>query len=347
MSELYKQAGVDIERGDLFIEGIKKILKRYPVDQNRTRSGVGGFASLFEVGDRYLAAGSDGVGTKIKVAQAMDDFSTIGQDLVAMCLNDISCTGAKPLFFMDYLACNQLNSKRDLEIVEGIARACQASKCVLIGGETAEMPGCYPDDGVDLAGFGVGEVYEQDIISGENISQGDSIIAIESNGIHSNGLSFFRKWFNLTHDQKWFKQALKPTHLYSSLVNYLMDQKVGLSGVAHITGGGINNLTRLLKSDSSLYFDIQQVVDPSECDSLFLELQSRSGASDEEMYQVLNMGMGLIVIVKNAELVMDRISHFKDFDGQQFRCLKIGEVKEDKSSVKLKMNYEKKSFWSK
>lgn len=324
MSELYRKSGVDISKGDAFITGIKKILSRYPVNSDRLFSGVGGFASLYQVGDRYLAAGSDGVGTKIKLAEALDDFSTIGIDLVAMCLNDIACTGAKPLFFMDYLACEKLNEKRDLQIIEGIAKACFETKALLIGGETAEMPGVYPPGGVDLAGFAVGEVALDQVITGEKINEGDSVVAVASTGLHSNGFSLFRHLFKEA-DDNWMRLALTPTRLYGPMVERLIE-KFPIHGLAHITGGGLSNLTRILPPGRDLTFSLDNPLSPLEASPLYEEVIRRAKDNWEELYQVFNMGMGFIVITPTPDKVIELVQ--KDFS---FTSQKVGEMRKDKS----------------
>jgi phosphoribosylformylglycinamidine cyclo-ligase len=186
----YKESGVDIEKGDLFIDRIKPFIKKTYTEN--VVSGVGGFAALYEQGDRYLASGTDGVGTKLKLATELNTHDTIGQDLVAMCVNDILCTGAKPLFFLDYLATSKLDLEVHQDVVKGIAQACSESGCALIGGETAEMPGMYKNGEYDLAGFVVGDVSKENLIDGRSIDAGMKIYAFTSSGFHSNGPSIVR-----------------------------------------------------------------------------------------------------------------------------------------------------------
>ena len=214
MSNLtYKDAGVDIEAGDLFVERIKEKVKR--TCGERVVSGVGGFACLYDVdGERYLAAGTDGVGTKLLVAQKLGIHNSIGIDLVAMCINDILCTGARGLFFMDYLATGKLDVSVSEQIVEGIVDGCLQAKVALIGGETAEMPGMYGVGKYDLAGFAVGEVYKKDVIDGSRVQNGDAIVGIASSGIHSNGLSLARLLGREENDEEYWKELLVPTRIY-------------------------------------------------------------------------------------------------------------------------------------
>lgn len=304
MSKAYSDSGVDIHQGEKFVEKISSILNRYKVNDERVISGVGGFASLYEMGDRLLAAATDGVGTKLKIAHQLDSYTGLGQDLLAMCANDIVCTGAKPLFFLDYLACGKLNPHRDAQIIEGLAKSCFDISCVLIGGETAEMPGCYPEDGFDLAGFCVGEVSKDRIIDGQNIKQGDSLIGLSSNGIHSNGLSFFRKWVDYNRTEI-LEEALRPTFLYSKIINDVLDEisysdAACIKGIAHITGGGLRNISRVIPSED-LQVQITNLIDPDQVSSVFSYLRDSSGVDYKQLYEILNMGVGMVLITSRPD----------------------------------------------
>lgn len=264
MSEAYKNAGVDVEAGYRSVELIKEHVKRTNIPG--VLSGIGGFGGLFELGGEYknpvLVSGTDGVGTKLKLAFIMDKHETVGQDCVAMCVNDIVCGGAKPLFFLDYIAVGKNIPEKIADIVKGVSDGCVAAGCALVGGETAEMPGFYDPSEYDLAGFSVGIVDKEKIIDGENIKPGDVIIGIQSSGVHSNGYSLIRKVFNID-DSSECAEALKayddelgcsvgeallaPTKIYVKPMLAAIDA-VDVKAVSHITGGGFyENIPRMLK----------------------------------------------------------------------------------------------------
>lgn len=303
----YQEAGVDIEKGDLFVEKIKKkVLSTY---NNKVVAGVGGFSCLYEVSpDKYLAAGTDGVGTKLKLAIELDIHNTIGIDLVAMCVNDILCTGAKPLFFMDYMATSQLNLETCEAIIEGVVKGCQKSQMPLIGGETAEMPGMYAVGDYDLAGFCVGEVKKSDVIDGSKITSKDKLIAISSSGFHSNGYSLIRK---LVEDEsnELKEKLLKPTHIYFDILEALKNyEAINLNGIAHITGGGIHNIDRIMGSHA---YQINNLPDfeshdfkSKVCDSIAY-ISKKSMLNNDELYKTFNMGMGLVLISPNADKITE------------------------------------------
>lgn len=293
----YKEAGVDVELGDKFVEKIKGLVGR--TYNSKVISGVGGFAALYDLGaDRYLASGTDGVGTKVKLAQELDKHDTIGQDLVAMCANDIICTGARPLFFLDYLACGKLDPRIHVDVVSGIANACQESSMALIGGETAEMPGIYETGVYDLAGFAVGEVYKNQLLGGDKVKAGQHLIGIASSGFHSNGYSLIRKLLKNGEDSLKEK-LLTPTRLYHSLVQKLMiDLGEQLTGVAHITGGGIENIPRL---NPSLHYQIHHLPDDSFRTDEMNEIVRRADLTKEKIYKTFNMGVGLVISCKDLD----------------------------------------------
>ncbi|HXH31315.1 MAG TPA: phosphoribosylformylglycinamidine cyclo-ligase [Bacteriovoracaceae bacterium] len=296
----YKNAGVDVEKGDFFVEKIKRFIGDTYTD--RVVSGVGGFAALFEMDEeRYLAAGTDGVGTKILLAQELDFHVTIGQDLVAMCVNDVICTGARPLFFLDYLACGKLDLEVHGKIVEGIARACKEVKCALIGGETAEMPGVYETGVYDLAGFAVGEVYKKDLLTPQKVQAGDYLVGLASSGFHSNGYSLVRKLVGAQEiDLK--KELLTPTRLYVNVVMRLLKQQsANVSGIAHITGGGFQNIPRI---NEELGYNITSLPGNDFRTGAMNEILGRSGLSQQELFETFNMGVGLVIACRDPELLL-------------------------------------------
>ena len=295
----YKSAGVDIEKGDLFVEKIKSMIKE--TYDARVISGVGGFAALYEMDDeRLLASGTDGVGTKVKLAQELNIHDTIGQDLVAMCVNDILCTGARPLFFLDYLATGKLDLEVNTAIVKGIVNACKLSGCALVGGETAEMPGVYADGVYDLAGFSVGEVYKKDLLDGTRCTEGQFILGLKSSGFHSNGYSLVRKLLG-PNDLELKKQLLTPTRLYVKLIHALFkDQRDNITGLAHITGGGFHNIPRI---NESLGYEITHLPTDADRPSCMNEIIKRSELKTDSLYETFNMGIGLTLTVKDLARV--------------------------------------------
>lgn len=312
----YKDAGVDVEKGDLFVEKIKRFIKDTYTDQ--VVSGVGGFAALYEIDeDRYLAAGTDGVGTKVKLAQELGIHHTIGQDLVAMCVNDVICTGARPMFFLDYLASGNLDLEVHTQLVEGIARACKEVKCALIGGETAEMPGVYAEGVYDLAGFCVGEVTKKNWLSPERVSAGDSLIGVASSGFHSNGYSLVRKLIK-ENETKLKGECLTPTKLYVNLVmNLLRTQPENITGLAHVTGGGFHNIPRM---NEDLGYEISDLPSDEFRPAFMNEIVRRSGLGKEKAYETFNMGVGLVIACKDPE----KLEGALESAGEKF--LRLGSV---------------------
>lgn len=300
----YKDSGVDIEKGDALVERIKsKVKSTYG---SRVKGGVGGFACLYETGDRYLAAGTDGVGTKLKLAFDLNKHDTVGIDLVAMCVNDILCTGAKPLFFMDYLATGKLELETSEAIIDGVVEGCLQSEAALIGGETAEMPGMYGEGEYDLAGFAVGEVFPNNLLGGEKVREGATLIALPSVGFHSNGFSLVRRVLeNNDYDHK--ERLLTPTKIYWKAVKGLLENDL-LSGMAHITGGGLTNITRM---NDSLGYELNLSGDDFKKD-LFHEdfhwVQEKGGISTHEMLKTFNGGIGLVIATENPSEVFDHLS---------------------------------------
>lgn len=307
MSEAYKNAGVDIAAGNEAVERMKKHVKR--TFRPEVLTDLGGFGALFGLNkDKYeepvLVSGTDGVGTKLKLAFAMDRHDTIGIDAVAMCVNDIVVGGAEPLFFLDYLACDRVVPEKIEAIVAGIAEGCHQSGCALVGGETAEMPGMYSDGEYDIAGFTVGIVDKSKIINGSSIAPGDTVIGLASSGVHSNGFSLVRKLlleqqgYDL-HDEieglngKLGDVLLEPTKIYVKSVLALLE-KVKVKGMAHITGGGfIENIPRVLPDHVNV--DIEYGSWPIL--PIFQLMQEKGAISNKDMFTTFNMGIGLVIVV--------------------------------------------------
>lgn len=300
----YREAGVDVEKGDLFVEKIKSFIKDTYTDN--VVSGVGGFAALYEIDDdRYLAAGTDGVGTKVKLAQELGIHHTIGQDLVAMCVNDVICTGARPMFFLDYLASGKLDLEIHTKLVEGIARACKEVKTALIGGETAEMPGVYEHGVYDLAGFCVGEVSKENWLGPERVKAGDTLVGIASSGFHSNGYSLVRKLV-AENETELKKELLTPTRLYVNQVQALLKkQRQNIHGIAHITGGGFHNIPRM---NEELGYQITMLPSPDFRSKAMNTIIERACLSTENLYETFNMGIGLVIACENPDLLMSELN---------------------------------------
>ncbi|MGQ0711456.1 MAG: phosphoribosylformylglycinamidine cyclo-ligase [Rhodoferax sp.] len=304
----YKDAGVDIDAGDALVERIKPLAKK--TLREGVMAGIGGFGALFEVPKRYqepvLVSGTDGVGTKLKLAFEWNMHDTVGIDLVAMSVNDVLVQGAEPLFFLDYFACGKLDVDTAAAVVGGIARGCEESGCALIGGETAEMPGMYPAGEYDLAGFCVGAVEKSKILSGQNVQPGDVVLGLASSGVHSNGFSLVRKCIDraekdgsvpATLDGQAFKQAvMAPTKLYVKPVLAALAQHP-VKALAHITGGGLlENIPRVLPEGTAAH--LQKGSWPQT--ELFAWLQKTAGIDDFEMNRTFNNGIGMVVVIDAA-----------------------------------------------
>jgi phosphoribosylformylglycinamidine cyclo-ligase len=303
----YRDAGVDIDAGDDLVDRIKPLAKK--TMREGVLAGIGGFGALFELPKRYkepvLVSGTDGVGTKLRLAFEWNRHDTIGQDLVAMSVNDILVQGAEPLFFLDYFACGKLSVDTAATVVGGIAKGCELAGCALIGGETAEMPGMYPPGEYDLAGFAVGAVEKSKIISGATISPGDVVLAIGSSGAHSNGYSLVRKIIERagakpTDDlggHPLGDVVMAPTQIYVKPLLKLISE-INVKGMAHITGGGlVDNVPRVLPENTQavLHRDSWQMPE------LFRWLQMKGGVADAEMVRVFNCGIGMVVIVSTDQ----------------------------------------------
>ena len=285
----YKRAGVDTERAEAFVETIKK--KVQSTYDDRVVEGVGGFAGLYRAGkDRLLAVGADGVGTKIMLACEQKNHSGIGIDLVAMCVNDIVCTGARPLFFMDYLATGALELSVGETLLDSIVDGCRQSECALLGGETAEMPGMYRTGEYDLAGFAVGEVSPERLLGGEKVVEGMTLVGLVSSGIHSNGYSLVRKMLT-PGDADLAQELLTPTRIYWPVLKELLEKK-WLGGVAHITGGGFLNIPRM---NPSLDYHIHSIPGRDDLPASFRVVVERTGLPRRELYRTFNMGVGMVL----------------------------------------------------
>jgi phosphoribosylformylglycinamidine cyclo-ligase len=304
----YKDAGVDIDAGDALVERIKPLARK--TMREGVLAGIGGFGALFEVPKRYkepvLVSGTDGVGTKLKLAFEWNMHDTVGIDLVAMSVNDVLVQGAEPLFFLDYFACGKLDVDTAAAVVGGIAKGCELSGCALIGGETAEMPGMYPAGEYDLAGFAVGAVEKSRILTGAAVRPGDVVLGLASSGVHSNGFSLVRKCIDRAADQlpatldgKPFRRAImEPTRLYVKNVLAALAAHPGIKALAHITGGGLlENIPRVLPDGTAAH--LKRGSWPQT--ELFAWLQRTAAISDHEMNRTFNNGIGMVVVVNAAD----------------------------------------------
>ena len=309
----YKKAGVDIEAGYKSVELMKDAVKA--TFRPEVLGGIGGFSGAFslskikEMEDPVLLSGTDGCGTKVKLAFIMDKHDTIGIDAVAMCVNDVACAGGEPLFFLDYIACGKNYPEKIATIVSGVAEGCKQSECALIGGETAEHPGLMPADEYDLAGFAVGVVEKKDLITGENIKPGDVLIGIASSGVHSNGFSLVRSVFTITEESlntyydslgtTLGEALLAPTKIYVKTMKSIKNSGVRVKGCSHITGGGFyENIPRMLPEG------VRAVVkkDSYKVPPIFDMLQKDGDIDEQMMYNTFNMGLGMVLAVDPADV---------------------------------------------
>lgn len=328
----YKEAGVNKEEGYQTVNKIKDAVAG--THNANVLNGIGSFGAFYELGkynNPVLVSGTDGVGTKLRIALDVKKYDTVGIDCFAMCANDILCHGAKPLFFLDYLACGKLDSDVAAEIVNGIVTACKETGCALIGGETAEMPGIYEPGDYDVAGFCVGIVEKDEIIDGSKIEEGDVAIALPSSGFHSNGFSLVRKIFP-DFNEEWngkplYETLLVPTKLYGKIILSLLEEFT-LNGIAHITGGGlIENVPRILPDGLGVTIEKSSVQVPE----IMKELQKRGQISEEEMFGTFNMGVGMVLIVRenDAQNVLSRLNSL----GEK-ACI-IGKVEKNSEKIAL------------
>jgi len=308
MVKTYKEAGVNISLANQIVKKIKPLISKTSIPG--VLSGIGGFGGLFSLAEQkykepVLVSGTDGVGTKLKIAFALNKHDSVGIDLVAMCVNDIVTYGAKPLFFLDYISIGKVSEKVVIDLIKGITEGCKMADCALLGGETAEMSGFYPEGEYDLAGFAVGIVEKNKIIDGREIREGDSIIGLASNGLHSNGFSLVRKV--LLEDKKYNlgknvpslkktlgEELLAPTRIYVKPVLDLLE-KYKILGIAHITGGGLlENIPRILPEGVSVQINQNSWPKPP----IFPLIQKEGEISNEEMYRSFNMGIGMALVVR-------------------------------------------------
>jgi len=339
----YKAAGVDVEAGYEAVRLMKEHVRKTVI--NGVIGGIGGFGGLFEIPEGYkkpvLVSGTDGVGTKLRLAFLNDKHDTIGQDCVAMCVNDVACSGAKPLFFLDYLAVGKNTPEKVAEIVKGVADGCVLAGCALVGGETAEMPGFYPPDEYDLAGFSVGIVEKDKITDGKNAKKGDCLIGIASSGIHSNGYSLVRKIFDLNSEnakknisvysdelgKTIGEELLTPTKIYVKPLLSLIDE-VGINTVSHITGGGFyENIPRMLPDGLSAKIKLGSW----DVLPIFDLMQKKADIPIHDMYNTFNMGLGMIAAVDSDKA--DRAVECLKRSGE--KAYIIGELTEGNKSVEL------------
>ncbi len=339
-SESYAAAGVDVTAGYKSVELIKSHVKKTNIPG--VIGGIGGFGGMFEIAaneykNPVLVSGTDGVGTKLKLAMLMDKHDTIGIDCVAMCVNDVACSGAKPLFFLDYIACGKNYPEKIEQIVKGVADGCVQAGCALVGGETAEHPGLMPDEDYDLAGFTVGIGEKDKLVSGDNIKAGDVLIGVASSGIHSNGFSLIRKVFNINEDtikvyyeelgKTLGEELITPTRIYVKPLLELMS-RVTVNAISHITGGGFyENVPRMLKDGFTA------VIEKDKCFKLpiFDLIQKTGNISEHDMYNTFNMGTGLVIAVdkEKAEEAVSILNNAGE------KAAIIGEIKAGEMGVEL------------
>lgn len=309
----YKNAGVDIEAGYRSVELMKKYVKE--TMRPEVLGGLGGFSGAFSLSSiknmekPTLVSGTDGVGTKIKLAFLMDKHDTVGIDCVAMCVNDIACAGGEPLFFLDYIACGKNYPEKIATIVKGVAEGCKQAGAALIGGETAEHPGLMPEDEYDLAGFAVGLVDEKDLITGENIKPGDTLVGIASSGVHSNGFSLVRKVFDMTRESldTYYDELgmtlgealITPTRIYVKALKSVKDAGITIKGCSHITGGGFyENIPRMLPDGAHAVVEKDSYPIPA----IFKLMQKKDNLEEKMMYNTYNMGLGMVLALDPADV---------------------------------------------
>ena len=338
----YKKAGVDIEAGYRSVELMKKYVKE--TMRPEVLGGLGGFSGAFSLAaiknmeKPTLVSGTDGVGTKLKLAFLLNKHDTVGIDCVAMCVNDIACAGGEPLFFLDYIACGKNYPEKIATIVKGVSEGCKMSNAALIGGETAEMPGFYPEDEYDLAGFAVGVVDEKDLITGENIRPGDVLVGIASSGVHSNGFSLVRKIFDMTAESlntyyeelgRTLGEALiEPTKIYVKALRSVRETGITIKGCSHITGGGFyENIPRMLPEGVNAHVKKDSYPVPP-----IFELMKRKGQLEEKlMYNTYNMGLGMVLALQ-PEDADKAIAAIKAAGEEAYR---VGEIKAGEKGVTL------------
>ena len=338
----YKSAGVDIEAGYKSVELMKAHVKE--TMRPEVMGGLGGFSGAFSMAaikdmeEPVLLSGTDGCGTKVKIAMLLDKHDTIGIDAVAMCVNDVACAGGEPLFFLDYIACGKNYPEKIANIVKGVAEGCKQSGCALIGGETAEHPGLMAEDDYDLAGFTVGVCDKKDLITGENIKAGDKLIGIASSGVHSNGFSLVRKVFTMNEEtlnryvgelgSTLGEALLTPTRIYVKAMKAVKDAGVKVKGCSHITGGGFyENIPRMLPEGARAVVKL----DSFEILPIFKLLQSTGNIADEMMFNTYNMGLGMVLAVDPADV--DKTMEALKAAGET--CYEVGEIVAGEKGIDL------------
>jgi len=338
----YKTAGVDIEAGYKSVELMKGYVKE--TMRPEVLGSLGGFSGAFSLKDiknmedPVLLSGTDGCGTKVKVAFVMDKHDTIGIDAVAMCVNDVACAGGEPLFFLDYIACGKNYPEKIASIVKGVAEGCKMSECALVGGETAEHPGLMEEEEYDLAGFSVGVVDRKDLIDGHEIAEGDALVGIASSGVHSNGFSLVRKVFEMTSESlntyydelgKTLGEALiEPTRIYVKAMKKIKEAGVRVKGCSHITGGGFyENVPRMLPEGVNAVINLDSFDKPP----IFAMLQAKGKIEDKMMYNTFNMGLGMVLAVdrKDVEATMAAI------DAAGEKSFLVGHIEKGEKGVTL------------
>ena len=330
-AQSYKNAGVDIDKADAFVKRIKSLLKK--TERPEVIGDIGGFSGLFmprltAINNPVLVSATDGVGTKLMLAEMLNKYDTVGIDLVAMCVDDVVVVGAEPLFFLDYIACGKLNDNKLYELMKGVTKGCQDAGCALIGGETAELPGMYEKDKFDLAGFCVGVVSRERLIDGRFCRRGDKVLGLASSGLHSNGFSLVRKIFSPKELKgKLGLELLRPTRIYAKSILKILG-KVRINAMSHITGGGFyENIPRVLPQ--GLRVEIKK--DSWPVPSIFRKIQERGQMSETEMFRTFNMGVVMVLIMepKNAQEAL------KLFEKAGEKAWIIGEVSEGACEVVL------------
>lgn len=338
----YKSAGVDIEAGYKSVELMKEYVKK--TMREEVLGGLGGFSGAFSLAkiknmeEPVLLSGTDGVGTKLKLAFVLDKHDTVGIDCVAMCVNDVVCAGGEPLFFLDYIACGKNVPEKIASIVSGVAEGCIQSGAALIGGETAEMPGFYPEEEYDLAGFAVGVADKKDLITGEDIKADDILIGIASSGVHSNGFSLVRKVFDMKKEslERYYEELgttlgealLAPTKIYAKVMKNLKNRGIKVKGCSHITGGGFyENIPRMLPAGRVAVVNKNSYEIPP----LFRLLAKEGNIAEEMMYNTYNMGIGMVLAVekKDVDITMEAIKEAGE------KAFKIGYIEDGETGVRL------------
>ncbi|MBS3818151.1 phosphoribosylformylglycinamidine cyclo-ligase [bacterium] len=328
----YKNAGVDIERADSFIKKIKPLLEK--TSRPEVLGELGGFSSFFkpqiqDISHPVLVSSTDGVGTKLLLADLMNQYDTLGIDLVAMCADDVVVAGAEPLFFLDYIACGKLNPRKLQDLMKGMAEGCRQAGCALVGGETAELPGMYAPEKFDLAGFCVGMVGQDNMIDGKLCEKGDLVVGLASSGLHSNGFSLVRKLFSEEEIRKeWGKEFLKPTRIYSQTILQII-KKFQLKAIAHITGGGFyGNIPRVIPEGLTARIKKKSWPVPS----VFPAIKKRGRTNEKEMFSTFNMGIGMILVLSSGDA--EPVLSLLEKSGE--KAWIIGELVRGKTRVEIK-----------